>query len=228
MLSPARRLLKLFHPEAIPWPFCHVYDAVSATEIFGRQYDLVARDIARLCTGGRVLDIGTGPARLLLTLHRQAPRLVLTGMDASAPMVAAARRHVAAAGLSGVIQVTAGNASDLPFPNGAFDLVVSTGSIHHWKDPVRALGEVHRVLRDGGRALMYDLVSDMPRPVLEETAREFGWLRILLLWLHGFEEPFYARAAFASLADPTPFGPGETRFVGVLCCLALQKRGAAS
>ncbi len=223
MLSPTRRCLKRFHPEGIPWPASAFYDAVSRTSIFQRQYEFLAKDIAGRRAEGSVLDIGTGPGQLLLHLHRQAPRLHLTGLDASPAMVAAARKHVENADLSARISVVEGNASALPFPDASFDMVVSTGSMHHWKEPALALNEVYRVLKTGGEALMYDLVSDTPAAVLQETAREFGRLRVLLFWLHSFEEPFYTRADFASLARSTPFHTGATRFVGVLCCLALQK-----
>jgi len=223
MLSPARRLLKRFHPEAIPWPGCLVYDAVSGTEVFRLQYELLAKDLARHRTTGSVLDVGTGPGRLLLALHREAPALQLTGVDSSSPMVDAARRHVADVGLASVIDLKEGNASDLPFPDASFDMVVSTGSIHHWKEPTRALYEAHRVLKEGGDALMYDLVSDTPPSVLKDAGRRFGRLRVLLLWLHGFEEPFYTRQDFSLLARPTPFCEGETRFVGMFFCLAMKK-----
>jgi hypothetical protein len=46
---------------------------------------------------------------------------------------------------------------------------------------------------------------------------------MLLLWLHSFEEPFRAVAELPALAAPTRFGKGETRFVGLLCCLELRK-----
>jgi hypothetical protein len=42
MLSPARRFPKRFHPEGIPWPWCLAYDAGSGTEVFRRQYELLA------------------------------------------------------------------------------------------------------------------------------------------------------------------------------------------
>ncbi len=223
MLSPARRFLKLFHPEGIPWPGSALYNAVSQSGIFQRQYELVARDVVSCRSAGNVLDIGTGPAWLLLSLHRQAPALRLTGLDISAPMVAKARSNVAKAGLSSVIEIREGNASDLPFPDASFDMVLSTGAIHHWKDPTAGLNEVFRVLKDGGDALMYDIVSDTPAGTLKEAKREFGKLRVLLFWLHGFEEPFYTRHNFELLARHTHFKAGRTRFVGVLCCLALRK-----
>lgn len=222
-LSPARRLMKIFHPEGIPWPGTAFYNVISRSSIFERNYDLVARDILSTCSDGSLLDIGTGPGWLLVKLHQQSPRLRVTGLDASPSMVAKARKNMAKAGLSDVIEVKEGNTSRMPFSDSSFDTVVSTGSIHHWKDPTAGLNEVHRVLKPGGYALMYDIVSDTPASVLRETAREFGRLRMLLLWLHAFEEPFYSRQDYQLLAYPTLFKEGRTRFVGVLCCLILQR-----
>jgi SAM-dependent methyltransferase len=44
----------------------------------------------------------------------------------------------------------------LAFPDGSFDLVVSTLSMHHWAEPTAGLAEIGRVLRPGGRALIWD------------------------------------------------------------------------
>jgi len=222
-LSPVRRLMKIFHPEGIPWPGTVFYNVISKSGIFQCNYDSVARDILSICSEGSLLDIGTGPGWLLVKLHQRCPRLRITGLDASPSMVALARKNMAKAGLSDVIEVKEGKASRIPFADNSFDTVVSTGSIHHWKDPTAGLNEVHRVLKPGGYALMYDIVSGTPASVLRETAREFGRLRMLLLWLHAFEEPFYSRQDYESLAFPTLFKEGRTRFVGVLCCLILQR-----
>ena len=131
MLSPARRLLKRFHPEGIPWPWSAFYDAVSRTRVFQDQYELAAEDIVKCRSTGEVLDIGTGPARLLLRLHERAPALRLTGLDTSAAMVNAARRNLARAGLARAIRIRKANASKLPFRDTSFDPVVRTGAIHH-------------------------------------------------------------------------------------------------
>ena len=222
-LSLPRRLLKAVHPEGIPWPGTAVYNLVSTTSIFQRHYDLIARDILSYCSQGSILDIGTGPGWLLVKLHQLSPGIRGTGVDASPSMVAKARKNIAKAGLSGMIEVLEGKASHLPFADGSFDAVVSTGSIHHWKDPTAGLNEAYRVLKDGRYALMYDLVSDTPPAVLEQVAREFGRLKMMFLWLHAFEEPFYSQKEFELLVRPTLFEKDRTRFVGVLCCLVLKK-----
>jgi ubiquinone/menaquinone biosynthesis C-methylase UbiE len=46
--------------------------------------------------------------------------------------------------------------ASLPFPKGSFDLVISTLSMHHWADPKAGLTEIARLLRPGGRALVWD------------------------------------------------------------------------
>jgi ubiquinone/menaquinone biosynthesis C-methylase UbiE len=226
-LSPARRLLKIFHPEGIPWPGTAFYNAISETHVFRRHYEWISRDILSYCSEGSILDIGTGPGWLLVKLHQQSPRLRLLGLDISPSMVAKARKNITTAGLSDVIEIKEGRASNLPFADSSFDIVVSTGSIHHWKELTASLNEIHRVLKPRGYALMYDLVSNTPAPVLEEMAHEFGRLRMLFLWLHGFEEPFYSRENFESLARPTLFKEGQTRFVGVTYCLILKKRAGS-
>jgi SAM-dependent methyltransferase len=50
-----------------------------------------------------------------------------------------------------------GGVAALPFPDGSFDLVVSTLSMHHWADATTGLAEIGRVLRPDGRALIWDL-----------------------------------------------------------------------
>ena len=222
-LTPFRKLLKLFHPEGIPKLGTKLYSIVSKTGIFQRNYDLLSQDIMHYSKQGNCLDVGTGPGWLLIKLHEQSPSLHLHGIDISPSMVAKATANMQKAGLAGVIEVKEGDACNIPYGDGFFDAVVSTGSIHHWKEPVRALNEIYRVLKDGGYALLYDVLSDTPRPVLKEAAREFGRLRILLLWLHAFEEPFYSRQALELLPEASLFKKGSTHFAGVLCCLAMIK-----
>ncbi len=222
-LSPIRKFLKIFHPEGIPRIGTVFYNAITTAYVFQRNYDLVARDILSYNSEGSLLDIGTGPGWLLVKLYHQSPRLRITGLDISPSMVAKARKNIVDARLSEAIEVREGNASRLPFADNTYDTIVSTGSIHHWKDPIGGLNEIYRVLKSGGYALLYDMVSDTPTSVLKEMAREHGRLKMMLLWLHAFEEPFYTHRAFEELARPSSFKEGQTRFVGVLCCLTLKK-----
>jgi hypothetical protein len=60
---------------------------------------------------------------------------------------------------------------------------------------------------------------------LEETRRQFGRLKTALFRLHTFEEPFYSRESLETLTGPTHFKQGQTKLVGLLCCLVLKRSG---
>jgi len=215
--------MKLIHPEGIPWPGSVLYNALSSSAIFMKHYELAAQDIVSHCSQGTLLDIGTGPARLLLKLHQQSPGMRLVGIDSSAAMVTQAKHNVVEAGLSEFIELKEGSASHIPFPDRTFDIVVSTVSMHHWKQPEACLNEVYRVLKDNSYALIYDLVSDTTESTWDEIKREFGRLKATLFWLHSFEEPFYTRQNFESFAQSSLFQKGRTQFLGLFCCLILKK-----
>jgi ubiquinone/menaquinone biosynthesis C-methylase UbiE len=188
-----------------------------------RHYELAAENILSHCSHGTLLDIGTGPARLLLKLHQQSPGMRLVGIDSSAAMVTQAKQNVAQAGLSEFIEVKEGSASSIPFPYRSFDIVVSTVSMHHWKQPEACLNEIYRVLKDNSYALIYDIVSDTPKNTWNEIKQEFGRLKASMFWLHSFEEPFYTRQNFEAIAQSSFFGKGRTQLFGLFCCLILKK-----
>lgn len=222
-LPPFRRFLKRFHPEAIPRLGSIAYNWISRSRIFQIQYEFVAGDVVARRSEGRLLDVGTGPGWLLIKLHQRLPAFELVGIDISPGMVAEARHNMNIAGISGEVTIREGNAGSLPFEEGSFDVVVSTGSFHHWKEPVDGLNECYRVLRPGGCGLIYDLVADTPRAVLEQTKKEHGRFARQLFWLHGFEEPFYTEQAFLRLGKASDFKSAGTRYVGLLCCLELER-----
>jgi ubiquinone/menaquinone biosynthesis C-methylase UbiE len=73
-------------------------------------------------------------------------------------MVTLANRNLQAAGPSAPAEVRQDDVAALPFDEAAFDLVISTFSIHHWAAVTPAVTDVARVLpRRGGRLWIYDL-----------------------------------------------------------------------
>ena len=101
------------------------------------------------------LDVGCGTGLLLERMARTWPGLRLAGVDLSTAMLGAARRR-----LGSRAALVTGTADRLPFREDAFDLAVSTSALHHWHDPVAAIGEMRRVLRPGGRATITDWCAD--------------------------------------------------------------------
>ena len=148
-----------------------VYDAVSRL-VFGSFFEGVAGDVAAVAPdGARVLEVGCGPGLLSIRLARKHG-LAVTGMDLDPAMVERANANAAREGEGPRPAFSVGDAGSLEFPDGSFDLVVSTLSMHHWADPSAGLAEIARVLRPGGRALIWDLRpglvpfhADLPDPV---------------------------------------------------------------
>ncbi len=96
-----------------------------------------------------VLEIGVGMGADHHEWAKHEPRN-LTGIDLTPRAVEFTRHRLALHGLKSDVRVA--DAEHLPFPDASFDLVYSWGVLHHSPDTHRAVDEVWRVLRPGGRA----------------------------------------------------------------------------
>ncbi len=133
--------------------------AARAIEAVYLTPDVVAQrsrviDLLAPAPGERLLDVGVGPGLLALDLARlvgESGRLV--GLDLAPAMITAA-----AARLKDLPQaeVGIGDAAALDLPDAAFDAAVSTQVYEYVPEMPRALSELHRVLRPGGRAVILD------------------------------------------------------------------------
>jgi ubiquinone/menaquinone biosynthesis C-methylase UbiE len=135
-----------------------LYDTLSRF-LLGRFVGRIAADVAAAAPGGaRVLEVGCGPGHLSIRLVRQHG-LEVTGLDLDPAMIARARANADRPenGDERRPSFLVGDVAAMAFPDQSFDLVVSTLSLHHWADPTAGLAEVGRVLRPGGRALVWDL-----------------------------------------------------------------------
>jgi SAM-dependent methyltransferase len=138
-----------------------VYDALSHRLLLGSLFGRIAADVAAVAPdGARVLEVGCGPGRLSIRLARQHG-LDVTGLDLDPAMIERARANASRPGKGQGRQPSflVGDVASLAFPDGSFDLVVSTLSMHHWADPRAGLAEIGRVLRPGSRALVWDFRS---------------------------------------------------------------------
>jgi len=102
---------------------------------------------------GDVLDVGTGTGQLLIALAGRVHEAV--GLDLSREMLAIARTHLEAAGLSHC-SVRQGDMYHLPFSGPSFDLVAIHQVLHYADDPAAVVAEAARVLRPGGRLVVVD------------------------------------------------------------------------
>ncbi len=121
---------------------------LTATELWPVAEKVVAR--AEVQRGECVLDLGCGTGNASLLAGRGGAEV--TGVDPAPRLVDVAHERLAAEGLEG--SFTLGTAEQLDFADGAFDVAVSVFALIFSSDPQRASGELLRVLRPGGRALI--------------------------------------------------------------------------
>ncbi len=113
-------------------------------------------DLARPRKTDRLLDVACGWGFVALTFRPMVASA--TGVDLTPEMVDLARKTAADRGVRGVEYVL-GDAEDLRFPGGSFDIVACRFTFHHLGDPAKALSEMKRVLAPAGRLVLYDFLA---------------------------------------------------------------------
>ena len=111
---------------------------------------------ARLTPTSRMLDVACGPGLVSLALAPHAARV--TGLDVAPAMLDKARDLQRQRG-SANVSWDLGRADTLPYPDAAFDAVVTRWSFHHLLEPHAALAEMVRVCRPGGRVVVADVYT---------------------------------------------------------------------
>ena len=120
--------------------------------------------------GAVVLDVGCGAGiDTLIAARRVAPGGRVLGLDMTPAMLARAREHAALMGAENA-EFHEGLMEALPFADASVDLVVSNGTLNLSTRKSRALAEMHRVLRAGGRLALADLVltERLPEAILRD------------------------------------------------------------
>ena len=114
--------------------------------------------LAKLQNNARFLDLGCGTGwavRHAAILLKEQGNVV--GIDISEGMIAKAKEN--ATGLKNVNFYRA-SSEELPLESNYFDVIICTMSFHHYLNPGKALSEVYRILKQGGRIYILDGTTD--------------------------------------------------------------------
>jgi ubiquinone/menaquinone biosynthesis C-methylase UbiE len=176
------------------------------------EFQRLARRIAaHLNPGSQVLEIAPGPGYLAVELAKLIDGRI-TGLDASRSFVRMARENARKAGLR--IDFEHGDAADLPFPNNQFDFIVCRAAFKNFSEPLAALNEMHRVLKDGGTALIIDLRKDFSRRAVSEYVsgrNPIAAAMIKLIFNTVLKRRAYTKESMAALVAQSQFGRAEIR-----------------
>ncbi len=157
--------------------------------------------------GARVLDLCTGTADLLMEALRRDGAARGWGLDFSSEMLTRAAGKLARAGMSPRARLVAGDAQSLPVRDGTFDGALVAFGIRNVPDPARALSEMRRVLRKGGRAVVLEF--SMPRGLLGLLYRTYARHVLPRVggWISGDRGAYaYLPASVERFATPAELG----------------------
>lgn len=183
--------------------------------------------------GERILDVGCGTGRLMSEILERQPPARVIGVDQSRTMLMQARKHLQDGG-----RVVQGDAAALPFA-AVFDAVFSTATFHWVRNHDRLFGELHRVLRPGGR-LVAQAGGGANLAKLRERSNALGSRdRQFAPYFATWEEPWHyasvedteARLACAGFVDaqvwlepaPTHFSDAE-HYAEFVACVCLRRQ----
>ncbi len=192
------------------------------------DYPITARAIAaQLPDGGDVLEVAPGPGYMAIELARLGAAYHITGLDISRSFVRIAAQNAHSVGLA--IDFQHGDVARMPFASNSFDFVVCQAAFKNFPDPVGALDEIHRVLRPGGRASIYDLRKDAPAAAIEEEIRGMQLSPLNALFTRwtfrfGLLREAYTLEQLRAVVARSRFGTGEVRLDGIGFELRLTSR----
>jgi SAM-dependent methyltransferase len=145
-------------------------------------------------SGGRLLDVGCGTGSTTLAIARRfAAKDGCTGIDISAPMIAAARSRAEREGTPATF--IGANAQDYAFEPARFDVIISRFGVMFFTDPVQAFANLRRSAREGAELLLIAWRSADQNPFMTEAERA-------------------AAPLLPRLPTRTPNAPGQFAFAG--------------
>ena len=162
----------------MPFFAVKLYDNLTSVKGVNKSFEEIAHFLGHILTEGNVLDIGTGPGRLLSEISRQIPKSKLFGLDISKAMIDLAKQNLLSIQN---IDLRVGNINQTDFQDNFFDCIVSTGSFYNWDNPIQGLNEIFRILKPDRTAYIFDSYKDFDKKEfsssLNQNLKDYNFIR---------------------------------------------------
>jgi ubiquinone/menaquinone biosynthesis C-methylase UbiE len=163
---------RILEPEVMDtWLEATAYDAMD----FATVNSAFANDAIDLDPNAvKILDVGTGTARIPILMCQQRSQYLITGVDLAQSMLILGQRNVEEANLAQRIRLERVDSKRMPYPDLEYDMVISNSLVHHLPDPLSFFGEVKRLIRPDGAILIRDLIRPESDRIVDELVAKFG------------------------------------------------------
>lgn len=216
------RVFRRFQDLGIEGKKAAYYDEMTRAHRIGEMREQAREVASYIRDGDSVLEIAPGAGYLSIELSRIG-KYRITGMDISKDLVDICRSNAARENVQ--IDFQQGNVSAMPFPADTFDFVVCVLAFKNFKQPMKALEEMHRVLKPGGAALVMDLSRDASIAATKRVAERMG-LRGLTALIAGAlqRSAAYSRKEFETFIAGTAFKEYDIKNTDMGFSVILKKR----
>lgn len=172
-----------------------------------------------------VLEVAPGPGYLAIEMARLG-RFRVTGLDISRSFVTIANENARKTAVT--VAFRQGDAASMPFNAESFDLIVCQAAFKNFGQPVGALNEMHRVLRDGGMAVIADMSRDATGADIDREVKGMRLGRVsafMTRWtLTMLRRRAYSTAQFRRLVTQSAFGTCDIQVSGIGMEVRLRKQ----
>lgn len=168
-MHPIERILE---PEVMDtWLEATAYDAM---DFLGVNTLFAAEAIELDPNAVKILDAGTGTARIPILMCQERSQYLITAVDLAQSMLIIGRSNVESAQLTQRIRLERVDTKRMPYPDLEYDMVISNSLVHHLPDPLSFFQEVKRLIKPGGAILIRDLIRPETNEQIEDLLSQFA------------------------------------------------------
>jgi ubiquinone/menaquinone biosynthesis C-methylase UbiE len=224
LIMALMRLGRKFNDLGITGGFARWYDKNTRENRIGEMREYAKEAKKHLTDNANVLEIAPGPGYFSIELAKMG-NFDITGMDISAEFVEICKTNAKRENVS--INFLQGNVSKMPFENGAFDFIFCSAAFKNFKEPLTALHEMYRVLKDSGIVLIVDMNHDVSKEKLAEEAAKIsksGFERwFMKKTFKGLCKGAYSKNELKNMIKQTSFNKNEINEEGISLYIYLYK-----
>ena len=200
------------------------YDKNTRKNRIGEMQEYAKEVQRHLVDNSNVLEVAPGPGYFSIELAKMG-NYNITGMDISVDFVEICKTNANRENVT--INFLQGNVSEMPFEDSTFDFIFCSAAFKNFKEPITALHEMCRVLKNGGIALIIDMNHDVSKEALADEAEKIS--------KSGFERWFmktafkslckgaYSRSELENMIIQTAFYKNEIKETGICLYVYLYK-----
>jgi ubiquinone/menaquinone biosynthesis C-methylase UbiE len=204
--------------------FTRWYDKNTREKRIGEMQEYACEVKKYLTDNANVLEVAPGPGYFSIELAKMG-NYNITGMDISFDFIEICKNNSKRENVN--ITFVQGNVSSMAFEDNTFDFVFCSAAFKNFKEPVTALREMYRVLKNNGIALIVDMNHDVSKEKLAEEAAKIsksGMERLFMkITFKGLCKGAYSKNELENMIKETLFNRNEIKEEGIGLYIYLYK-----